>query len=726
MAYNFIDETNIHDKFKDAKAFMEPLFKPFDEFERIARNKPHPGIAKELPKVTDGTLSALIQEQPKRIIQQIPTGKVKSDNEWLDIVGGYIFEKEILPNANMHASLIQKCWALTSKALTYGAQPVFVQFVNRDDYFGTDFTLPYVKDVYLEPGKLSDRDSNVIFLRAYYQPSDIDCIIEKEERLAKLAKKRGEKYESTWDLGVLEKAKEETKKKDATQLTPNEQNQDKTSSVIEIVHVFQRGVGSTFYSFCPDLEDGENIVRRKINKDPRGAIPIHYMYANIDLSNPLGRGSVELSGGMQNLLDSEVQSYQYMRALLMNPPLEVRGNISSSILKYRPKAVWKLGTDPNASVKPVELSTSSLESFPTNYGLIKSQILNLNAGSDTSISADVGNPGFSKTPAGVDAMEQRLGVSDNYMRKQFESTFEDIAETMINLYFAERSGVQELQLDDDTALKIRKIQPDAISEDGIIMVDYDTETEKLKFEVDASTSSLKDDAAERDRLLELLDLSQKYPDSLGQIIDVKELSNRIVVLTGVEDPEKIVPSPDDVDEYGNPIQDKQQDKMTPEMVMQMIQQALQESQAPNMKLEAMKAIGLKFSDLPEDAKQQVLADFGITSQMPSPKQEELNMNKFNIAATQAGPSDVELEDRNEPGEKPEGSKADTKEDASEGEPIEPMDNLLPEFDEDDIVLIRELKKRGYSDTQIGQAVAMMKDGASNDEVLQALNGGINA
>ena len=91
MSFEWIKEEDVYQKFSDAKTFMTPLFEPLDEFERISRNRPHPGIAKNLPKVTDGTLAALIQEQPKRIIQQIPTASVKSDSEWMDIIAKWIF-----------------------------------------------------------------------------------------------------------------------------------------------------------------------------------------------------------------------------------------------------------------------------------------------------------------------------------------------------------------------------------------------------------------------------------------------------------------------------------------------------------------------------------------------------------------------------------------------------------------------------------------------------------
>jgi hypothetical protein len=173
-----------------------------------------------------------------------------------------------------------------------------------------------------------------------------------------------------------------------------------------------------------------------------------------------------------------------------------KGEWSSAQAKYKPNALIDLGTDANASTSSLWMwITLSIQRFPENYGLMRSQILNLNSGGgDTQTSATVGNPGFSKTDSGVNALQERLGFSDNYTRKKFEARFADILETSINLYFAERHGIQELELDEETADKLSKIAPGAVNKDRKIRIDYDKETPKLKFQIDASSSQKKDNA----------------------------------------------------------------------------------------------------------------------------------------------------------------------------------------------------------------------------------------
>lgn len=635
MAFEFITENDLITTFDDAKKFMLPLHEPLDEYERIARNRPHPGIDKSLPKVTDGTLAAQIQDQPMRVVQQIPSGSLVKCDDWMKIVGNFILENEILPNSEQTATLIEKCWALIEKSKTYGAQPAYVQFVQRGDYFGTDWSLPYVKDVLLEPGKLSDRDSNVMFLRTWWSKGQIDQIIYKEKMLAKRAKARGEDYEGTWNLTALELLKNEEAAKDPASQTAKERETSEGTGFIEIVHCFQRGVGARFFSFSPKLPAGENVVRTKVNPDPRGEIPIHFMYSKIDFSNPLGRGAVELGGGMQNLLDSEVQMFQYNRALLLNPPMIKRGEWSSAQAKYKPNALIDLGTDANAEFKPLDVDNSSIQRFPENYGLMRSQILNLfSGGGDTSTSSTVGNPGFSKTDAGIDALQERLGFSDNYTRKKFEGTFQEILETCLNLYFAERKGIQELQLDDETADKLRKIEPKAVNAQNKIRINYDEETPKLKFKIDASSSMKKDNTEQVEKGKEILELVGTFPyldKKSGGPADTTELLDRIVRAVGLEDPEKIIIKPE-VDENGQPVnQEQPENELTPDMVMQMIQEAIQQAKIKpqeDPRVTIIKTLG--GDNIPEATRNAILESLDLPVDGLSNKDKELHIKAADV------------------------------------------------------------------------------------------------
>src|SRR3990167_594292 len=537
MPYSYLTPENLAETFRTSQQFTEGLTDGFPEFERIARNKPHGSIPKEYPKTTDGTTASIIRKTPHRIIQQLPTGKVKSTtNDWLSIVAGFIYTDKIIPNANEGYALLQKSWMVVEKFLTFGFCPTYAPFVQHGGYFCTDLRLPYWGDIFIQPGKLSDADSNYIFMRSWWQTKDIEALIDSQGKI---------KEGRTWDVDNLRRVKDMPTTKDDKAKTPEErEKQINTQGGIELITGFQRGKNAKFYTFhvASDL-----IVRTKVNKDPRGELPVSFAYGDIDGSNPFGRSIIDLVGSLQNLMDGEMQMYQYNRALQLNPPLIKRGNFSKNKIKFAPNIIIDVGADPNATVEPLVIDTTALQHFSDNYGLMKSQMLNLLASPDTSISAEIGNPGFSKTPQGVEASRANLSVDDNYVSKQFETWFERWSETAINLYFAERTGIEELQLDKESAGALRelikdgKFDPGMLSDDNKVRINYNTATEQLKFEVDASTSKMQDDLQELQSLQGLAELLDKNEQIQTLIPPEKKIGlwNSVVSNSGTENPERL-------------------------------------------------------------------------------------------------------------------------------------------------------------------------------------------
>lgn len=550
MSYQFLTPETIVDVFRTSRQYTEGLTDKFHEYERLARNKPHGSIPREYPKTTDGTTASIIRKTPHRIIQQLPTGTVKSDrDDWLSIVASFIYTHRIIPSANEDYSLLQKCWQVVERFLTFGYCATYAPFVEHGGYFCTDLRLPYWGDIFIQPGKLSDTDSNYMFLRSWWQTKDIEALIEGQSKVKPANR--------TWDIEALKKIKDIETSKDEKSKTPAEREASvNAKGGVELITGFQRGVGANFYTFhvhSTGTGAGQRfegtVVRTKKNKDPRGELPMSFAYGDIDGSNPFGRSIIDLVGGLQNLMDGEMQMFQYNRALQLNPPLIKRGNFSKNKVKFAPNIIIDVGSDPNANVEPLKIDTTALANFPANYGLMKSQLLNLLASPDTSISSDVGNPGFSKTPQGVLASQQNLSVDDHYVRKSFETWFERWSETAINIYFAEREGVEELQLDEDTAEQLKALDgfdQSLLSPDNKIRIDYSSATAQLKFEVDASSSQMKNDPAQQAIAKDLLDTTMKYPmlnSNFGGPIDVEELARVIVNSSGVQDPERVAPEP---------------------------------------------------------------------------------------------------------------------------------------------------------------------------------------
>lgn len=548
----FLEKSDLESAYTETKDHMRQYFQSFDEFERLARNRPSAKIEKNLPKTTDGTLAAIVQEQPKRVVQQAPTGKV-SCNDYPEMaeVAGYVLTERLLPMGNTQGSTLQKSWTMINKALTYGMQPSYTFFTNTGDTMHTDFSIPYIKDVLVEKGKVFGPDSNVEFMRNWYTKSDLQDIIAREKKFAD----QDSKYKSDWDLKSLAKLLNmgETENKEMT--TPAETEKGIINGGFEVIHCFQKGQKSKFYSFATAMPN--TVIRTKTNPDPRGGTPLNYLYCNIDLSNPYGRGAVEMSGGIQNLIDHQMVMFQFMTTMMMGPPLQLWGNVNKASIKYKPNAVWDMGANPNNIIKPFEINNAAIANFPSNYGLLKSQILNLNSTMDTSVSAESGNPGFSKTPAGVKSNEARLSVSDNYMRKQFEKWFEDQAETAINIFFSEMEGTGDLELPDDVLSEMTEETLNKYYDEKAekIKIPYSKiNDEVFKFSVDASSSEVKSKADNAEKLTELLRISQNILPDEQKYKLIKLIAEEI----GAEGVDKIFP---DTESVAGQEQAQQQEEM---------------------------------------------------------------------------------------------------------------------------------------------------------------------
>lgn len=540
----FLTKENLWSKYEAAKDWSQKWSENFEEYDRIARNEAPNNVPEQYARVSDGTAAALVRKAPKRVIQQLPTGIVTSDDEDdpMAIVAEFILLHKILPDAKGGHDLIQKFWSAIENGLTFGGQAVYTPFVWNGSEFTADAKLIYYGDIFFQPGKTSFYDCDYFFIRSWWQPETIDQIVEREQKLREKAKSDGTKYTPTWDISALKELKKQVESKDKEGTTESEQRAGVTPEGIEIVTGFQKGKGAIFLMGNPSTK---KIVRQKKNRDPRGLPPVNYFYADVDNSNPFGRSVMSLIGGIQNMIDANMRAYMFNRALELAPPMKVRGGVDTSQAIYEPNAYIELPD--NADISPLDVTTTAIRDYASIYSLNKTQILNLfNSGGDTSVSADVGNPGFGKTPTALKQQKQILDADDNYLRKNFESFFEDWAETAINVYFAEREGVEELQLDQKTADRLRelakrgKLPEGYVREDNKVSIDYSEAANALHFHVDASTSKLNGQAEQLESLQLILDFISS--PAVTQLIPQEKivlLYNSIVSNSGVLEPDKL-------------------------------------------------------------------------------------------------------------------------------------------------------------------------------------------
>lgn len=645
MAFSFVTKDNIKTFVNDSDEWMRPHFRELPEAERVSRGRIGK-VPKGKPRLTDGTIAGVVRETAKRIVQQDPTGRVRIKKfPELEPYVNAVLTDEILPHANAGGTPREKGKKAVKDVLRNGSAAAYCYYGRDNDWFGGMYRRVYIKDIGFEKGKTSIADCNAVKMTAWYTKMDIEGIISTQEELQKGDKE----YKSEWDLALLRQliTEKEGEKDQENQSEEERRKNEGNRGFYKIEHIFQKGIGATFYSYSPRLD---KCVREWKNKDPRGVIPIHIWTPEPDDASPIGEIPIAISIGKQNILDFDMQMYQYGRGLLYSPPVKKWGNTPTSAIKLTPDSIIPMaGTkDSGNDFEVVDFSNSAITDYRNNSSYIKTQIYNEQGGSsDSSISASVGAVGYSKTDAGVDQQEAKLGVSENDLRKGYEEWLAQIWETVLNIHFAESKGKKDIDAQMETIERL-KLDPENMT------MDYDVDYGAIKFSVTAGTSETSDSKRENEDLTALLELKAKYgmqPDSKFMAV-----FNQIVTNSGVDDPENIMYTDEEI-EFA-----KQNDEMMRQAQQQQLEQSLMPQPMAPMEAEQPMA-----GEIP--------MEMPIEGEIVEPLPEEMGMSQ-NIAQ--------------------------------------------PQVDEDELETIQLLTNEGFSDDQIADALVMLRNDYTDEEIIRVL------
>ena len=538
------EESEIYDLYTEAKKESNQWREDYHEFERLADNELLPDLDENLPETNDGSLAAGLFKLPKRIINSKLTGRATAtdrDDAWLTELANIQWENEIIPNANSQAPFHRKWKDAVRKSAIYGSVPLITLFVERGQYIGADFIVAQPQDVTLEPGKVSDYDSDIMFWDVYYTKLQLKDMIETAKKETKEANKNKEEGYNKWDVKALEAILASNPTEDRN---PNEDHEKKTDKSVErggirFCIVFQRGVDAPFYMFHPSTKKK---VREWTNPDPTGDIPVHFLYCYQDFINPYGVGIVKLAGGTQNVLDYMRQADVLATQLGFRPPVSIKGDMSETDLDsliYAQDQQWIVGL---AEVQREEISNQIYSQLPSRVSMYKTSLNQLLPIGDTSISGEAGDPQYSKTPAGVKFQQSQLSIDDEDYKDNVDMTFEAVAKSMINTHFANKQGEDLMKLKDEEVELLSKSGIDfPIDEEGEpsqeLEIVWDEARAKFDFVMDADQDKASSDEKRLEGLLKVAEFRMADPmfdqklQMSGKRINDGELYGEIISLT---------------------------------------------------------------------------------------------------------------------------------------------------------------------------------------------------
>ena len=447
----FIEQKDLKQIYTDSKSEAHEWRKDYPSYERLADNGLLETLDPNLPEVNDGSLAAALFKLPKRIVSSKLSGKAKAidrDEAWLGELANMQWQNEIIPYANTQAPFTRKWKDAVRKAAIYGSVPLITIFVEKNGRRHSDFIVAQPQDVTLEPGKVSDYDSDVQFWDVYYTRLQLENMIEEAKKELKEAKDNDSDNVNKWNIKALQAILDSKETEERSSLdTPRQQRDQNTKPKgYKFCITFQRGVNAPFYMYHKATD---STVREWSNPDPTGDIPIHFLYCYQDFINPYGIGIVKLAGGTQNVLDYMRQADVLATQIGIRPPIAVEGDADSADLEslvYSQDALWFTG---NAKVVRQELANGVYAQLPDRMAMYKTSLNQLIPTGDTSISAGSGDPQYSKTPAGVKFQAASLSIDDEDFKDNLYITYEAVAKSMINTQFANMEGTDFMKVSDE-------------------------------------------------------------------------------------------------------------------------------------------------------------------------------------------------------------------------------------------------------------------------------------
>jgi hypothetical protein len=545
----FLLENELSDSLEASKKWSDTWFEPFDEYERLDGNQPSPELPEHYPKVTDGTASGLGEEEVMRVWGQLQTGRVVSSPldgadfaEWKTAIVDTYWVNKIIPNANTDAKFFEKVKLADEKSGLYGSQPLFVFPVSNGDYTGSDFILPYIRDVKLEPGKPTDRSCSYIWLARHYTKLALRRIIEQV---------RGVKGYAGWNLKMLQNIVDSDVFSSRTEDLPRDlKAQVDMGKTITFYTCFQREHNAPWYTIYPDSSN-DKIVRWQTNTDIAGDLPIFFKYRKINMINPYGVSRYEKIGPGQNMLDFMKAANAYGIQQALDPAVQVAGdtqndpNLDLDSLVVSPGNLMFTG---NAQINWFTPDKTILQAFPTLIGSYKTDIMNLIGTNDGSVSAaDSGNTQYSKVPASIRQQAERRSARDNAQRQAADDMMATLAKLMINIAIQNSDGSDAINITEEQGDKLRAAGYEVPEGETEILAEFEElKQAKYRFEIDPGSSKFEDDDATKQRIVEAMNAAASIPDienklrQDGKEIHWGELISGLFEKSGLDNVDKII------------------------------------------------------------------------------------------------------------------------------------------------------------------------------------------
>jgi hypothetical protein len=532
-------------------------------------------VNKNKSRVNSNSLLNLVIDQASRVMAQLPTGKVKAIDQ-ADSGKSYlmqcVLEKYILPKANSQWDMLTKFRMIEMYSLIYGSMPALVTYTVKPDYIGPDLEILHPRNVRVQAHKYSIEDAEYVFVNTLVPMSFLKGILKREETV----------YNKEAVQKLIEECQDRRPSIDEEDKS-YEQKQDYTEQAKGQIALTTKYAKNrwTVYS-----REHNIIIRDSKNPNEDGELPVVMKYTYPLLDRIYGLGLFDRGKSIAFAMDSLTNMYLDSVAMSIHPPYVYnRAGIDQTTLKMGPGALIA-ELIPN-SLRQMNISPIGTNTYQGVSQALKSQLLNMAAATDTTVSAGQ-DIEMGKTPEAIRQQRDRQGARDNWDRGMMEKFVEKVYSKMVTIMSKKQTVPIDIEIFDEDIQKIQEKYPGAnlavfdSGETATLRVSPDElndeeKSVKYKFIIDNGTTLRKDESIQNETLLGIINAYAGNPAieqammKDGKRLNMAEVYKRFVQTSGVENPDKLF---EEVEQE----QPMLEQNMMPEDMMAMQQQMPPEEQ----------------------------------------------------------------------------------------------------------------------------------------------------
>ena len=545
-----IQEEQLLEKLKQDYSVSKQAFSEWkqtlEEKERWLYGKPKENTAGKT-NINDPRLFSQTFERSIRVMSQLATGKFKgvsSDDTGKNLLMNLIVDRWVIPNANAQFDFLTKLRMIDWYSLAYGSMVALVDWSVTPTYIGPELYLVPIRNVYPEP--------NTSFADMQY------CQIVSEVDVSFLKERAGMKGWKNVKL-LLEMVK------DTGGFTPSDKDADELSYNDEAYNT--QTTGNTNYPkvrLCTEYQrdrwityalDYDLILRDIPNPHGNHQLPIVVKYCIPMIDFCFGLSEVEISSSLAGLVNSLYNLAIDDAKMQLFPPLMIDANsVYLSSIKMGAGRKWMLNGKNARAPEPFTTNsrgaTSALEMRQMAIGSLQT----LAGTSDTTVKQG-SEASMGKTPQALKMQEARQSSRDEIDRFYMEQFIQAVYTRFANLIVKMMPQEITLRLFSTEVKNIAKAFPDVLT---LVYGDIENDekvTLKLPanffegcsfdYEVTPGSTYKIDQQTQAENLQFILELSQSSGiasalEAAGKKLDVAEAINRLLVNSGIADPDKIL------------------------------------------------------------------------------------------------------------------------------------------------------------------------------------------